>query len=119
MSGVATISADISSTILPLLRALGRQGVSAEQRQRYAAIIERGLIAISLPPRTTLIGPARLSPREAEIADLARNGAASKEVARLLHISETTVERHRHNTRRKVGICGQKVNLVTYLSEGA
>jgi DNA-binding NarL/FixJ family response regulator len=114
------ICSDISSTILPLLHALARHGMPAEQRQRYVEIIQRGLIGISSTASRAPYGDRnRLSPREAEIADLVRNGAASKEIARLLHVSETTVERHRHNIRRKVGIAGQKVNLVTYLSEGA
>lgn len=112
------ISAEIGSTILPVLNALSKPGVPSDQRQRYAQIIERALAGIgSSSVRASLSGRARLSPREAEIADLVRGGATSKEIGRLLHVSETTVERHRHNIRRKVGIRGQKANLVTYLTE--
>ncbi len=57
----------------------------------------------------------RLSPRELEICNLIKNGLANKEIAALLQISLETVERHRHNVRRKLRIDNEKVNLATFL----
>jgi DNA-binding NarL/FixJ family response regulator len=44
-----------------------------------------------------------------------RNGLTSKEASELLHVSYKTLEAHRHNIRRKLGLCNQKVNLSAYL----
>ncbi len=57
----------------------------------------------------------RLTPREAEICGLIRNGLTTKEISSFLHISETTVERHRNTIRRKLNLNRSSVNLTTYL----
>ncbi len=112
------VAAEIDASILPLVRALARPGVPVDQRQRYAELADRALRDIAAAGARPGPGTrARLSPREAEVAELVRRGATSKEIARMLHVAEATVERHRHNIRRKSGIGGQKVNLVTFLSE--
>jgi len=59
----------------------------------------------------------RLSPRELEICDLVRNGMTTKEVSSFLHLTETTVERHRNNIRRKLKLTGSKANLTSYLRQ--
>ena len=58
---------------------------------------------------------ASLSPREAEICNLLVAGSTSKEVAQMLQVSALTVDRHRHNIRRKLGLVGRDTNLVTWL----
>ncbi len=55
----------------------------------------------------------RLSPREREIVQLIAEGRTSKEVAVRLHISEKTVEAHRGNVLRKLGL-RSAVDLVRY-----
>jgi DNA-binding CsgD family transcriptional regulator len=57
----------------------------------------------------------RLTPREVEICGLIRGGLTTKEISSYLHISETTVERHRNTIRRKLKLNGSSVNLTTYL----
>ena len=59
----------------------------------------------------------RLTPREIEICNMIRNGLSSKEIAQLWNISCRTVETHRKNIRKKLGIANKNVNLVTYLTE--
>lgn len=60
----------------------------------------------------------RLSPREAEICELVRNGLTTKEIAAFLNISRTTVERHRNTVRRKLKLNGTGANLTAYLRSG-
>lgn len=62
---------------------------------------------------------ARLTPREVEICALIRGGMSSKEIARYLSITDSTVERHRNTIRRKLGLSGTPVNLTTWLRGGS
>lgn len=56
-----------------------------------------------------------LTSSEVLIADLIRQGNKTKEIAQLNNISHKTVEVHRNNIRKKLGIAGKKTNLQIYL----
>ncbi|HEY7615457.1 MAG TPA: response regulator transcription factor [Terriglobales bacterium] len=62
------------------------------------------------PPRERA---ARLTPRERQILKLLAEGRSAKEVANLLDLSVRTVESHRFNLMRKIGV-HNKVELLTY-----
>ena len=40
---------------------------------------------------------------------------STKEISELLYISESAVQFHRHNIRKKLGMVDKKVNLQTFL----
>jgi DNA-binding NarL/FixJ family response regulator len=54
-----------------------------------------------------------LTPRETEIVKLIAEAHGSKEIGELLHISSKTVERHRENILRKLGM-SDRVELTRY-----
>ncbi|MGI8461663.1 MAG: response regulator [Solirubrobacterales bacterium] len=54
-----------------------------------------------------------LSPREQEVVKLVAEAHTNKEIAELLHLSEKTVENHRANAMRKLGM-RDRVELVRY-----
>jgi DNA-binding CsgD family transcriptional regulator len=56
-----------------------------------------------------------LTPREAQVAGLIRNGLSTKEIAEFLHIALPTVQRHRNTIRRKLGLRRSASNLTTFL----
>ncbi|KGE70823.1 helix-turn-helix transcriptional regulator [Spirochaeta lutea] len=58
------------------------------------------------------------SVREHEIAAGIRDGKSTKDLADQLGLSEATVEKHRYNIRRKLGLTGAGQNLQSYLRRG-
>jgi len=59
-----------------------------------------------------------LSPRESEILSALGRGQSSKQIAKALDLSVRTVEAHRQNIKRKLGIDGQ-AELIKYAVEHA
>lgn len=53
---------------------------------------------------TPAMGPELLTPREADVLELLRQGRANAEIALALHISVETVRTHRRNIYRKLGV---------------
>lgn len=53
---------------------------------------------------TPPMGPELLTPREADVLELLRQGRANAEIALALHISVETVRTHRRNIYRKLGV---------------
>lgn len=57
----------------------------------------------------------KLSPREVEICRYIEAGKSTEHIAELLSITADTVRTHRRNIRRKLGLQGDKVSLISYL----
>ena len=56
---------------------------------------------------------SELTPREEEVVKLVAEAHTNKEIAEILHLSEKTVENHRSNAMRKLGM-RDRVELVRY-----
>ncbi|WP_051309295.1 helix-turn-helix domain-containing protein [Desulfogranum japonicum] len=56
-----------------------------------------------------------LTPQEIQIANFIREGKRSKEIADILNLSITTVNFHRRNLRKKLGLNNTNTNLQSYL----
>lgn len=106
----------VELTVLPLLQKLHSAELAPELRRSYLKVIEQNLEDAASPfARRIIEDRVRLSPRELEVCNLIKNGLGNKEIAGQLGISVLTVERHRHNVRRKLRIDNERVNLATYL----
>ncbi len=57
----------------------------------------------------------KLTPKEIEICTMIKGGLTSKEMCKLLGISNLTVEKHRRNIRKKLGLSNKNINLASFL----
>ncbi len=86
------------------------------QQKTFLSIIESNLNEIISPfTRKMSLKYLDLTPAEIRIANLIRHGSQSKEIAELLNLSPRTVETHRKNIRRKIGLEGKRANLRSHL----
>lgn len=58
---------------------------------------------------------SRLTTREIEICNLIKADWTSKDIAKSLNISTTTVHKHRETIRRKLGLTNKDINLKSYI----
>ncbi len=107
---------NIALTVLPLLTKLQSPDTSPEAWRTYLHVVRQNLEDVTSSFSSKLSDQrVRLSPREVEICNMIRNGLSNKEIAELMRISLLTVERHRHNIRKKLRIDNEKVNLASFL----
>ncbi len=105
--------AQMRQLVLPYVDRLKQRPLTLKQR-RFIDLIDKSLEKYLPPPRP---GDSRLSPTEARVARLVRDGKTNAEIAALMGLSKSTVLTHRHHVRVKYGLKNKKVNLQTFLSE--
>jgi DNA-binding NarL/FixJ family response regulator len=100
----------------PYIEKLENSGLNKIQ-QEYLAILKKNLHKLTGPGVNQLSnGEYNFSNTEAKIINLIKHGKSSKQIALLFNISPRTVEYHRNNIRKKLGLAGSKgTNLNTYL----
>ena len=107
---------NIEEMILPYVAKLKRKKIGSRQ-QVYVDIIESNLTDVISPlARSLATRYLKLSVTEMQIANLIRQGRATKEIAAILGVAKSTIDFHRNNIRAKLGIKNKKINLKTFLS---
>ena len=107
---------NIELTVLPLLGKMQSSETPPEDWKTYLHVVRQNLEDVTSSFSSKVSDErVRLSPREVEVCNLIRNGLSNKQIAELMRISLLTVERHRHNIRKKLGIDNEKVNLSSFL----
>ena len=107
---------NVNELILPYLEKLKLINLS-DKEKAYIDIIESNLdniISPFLPALTAKL--TQLSPTEILVIDLIKKGKTTKEIAKTMNLATSTIDTHRHNIRKKLGIKNQNINLATYLS---
>jgi PAS domain S-box-containing protein len=106
---------NVKELVVHYIEKLRNTGLDRRQAG-FVDILESNLQSIVSPFSRTLSHVyLNLTSAEIEIADLVRQGKSTKEMAELLNVSSRTVEFHRKNIRRKLGIGQKKANLRTRL----
>jgi len=107
----ANIAENVSRLIVPYLDKL--QESALDSHQQGLVVFLRESIRQLTSPFMRNIGESviSLSPMELQVASMVKEGKSSKEIAALLRISSGTVNIHRRNIRKKMGITNEKANL--------
>jgi len=105
----------VKTLVLPYLENLRQTAMKPDQLE-YLDLIEENLKHFYDPNYAKLSGPEyKLSPTELKVAQLVRDGKTNKEIAKMLHLSKSTILTHCHHVRVKLGIRNKKVNLRSLL----
>jgi PAS domain S-box-containing protein len=108
------IVSNVKHMVMPYLEKLKRS--VSEKEKAWIRNIESNLDGIVSPLAKKFASkPVGLTPTELEVVDLVRDGNSSKQIAGLLGISQRTVDFHRRNIRKKLGLNKAKVNLRAHL----
>ena len=106
---------NVKELISPFFKKIKKTKLNDQQRL-LLGIIESNLNEIISPfTRKMSLKYLNLTPTEIRIANLIKFGSPSKEIAELMNVSPRTVETHRKNIRRKIGLEGKRANLRSYL----
>jgi hypothetical protein len=106
----------IKGLILPHLARL-RQNIDEREPDRsYLDLVEANLQEITSSFANRLVAAFEtLTPAEIEIAQMVMNGHTTKDIARALSRETSTIDFHRNNIRRKLGIDSRGTNLRSHL----
>lgn len=106
----------IEEVLLPALERIGRES-DAGVRDSYVNLVRDQLLKltgdIDIECDAHLL---KLSPTEMKICQFIQAGSATKDIAEALGLSAETIQTHRKNIRKKLGIRGRDVTLYNYLN---
>jgi DNA-binding CsgD family transcriptional regulator/GAF domain-containing protein len=106
---------NMKQLVKPYLEKLRDSGMD-EKQQLYLNILNANIDNIISPMVRKLSSRfLNLSASEIQVANLVMDGKRTKEIAVLLNVSDKTIEVHRKNIRKKLGLKNRKENLRTHL----
>ena len=109
------VLSNVKKLIEPCLEKL-ESGRLNERQKTHLEILRHNLNKIISPfARDFTSIYYRLTPQEIQIANLIKHGKTTKEIAVILGLSTKTIEFHRTNIRKNLGLNTRKDNLRTYL----
>ncbi|HIJ56477.1 MAG TPA: PAS domain S-box protein [Deltaproteobacteria bacterium] len=106
---------NMNELILPYIEKLNSSNLD-ERQKVLLDILESNLGDITSSFSHSLFHThTGFTPSEMQIANLIKQGKTSKQIAELLNLSSRTIETHRKNIRKKLGLGNKKINLRTHL----
>ena len=109
------IVGNVKELVLPYINKLKKMHLNEDQMS-YLEIVEAHMNDIIAPFLRQLVSQhPHMTAKELQVATLVREGRSNKEIADLMNVSHNTIEIHRYNLRRKLGLQNKKINLRSYL----
>ncbi len=106
---------NVKELVAPYLDKL-KKGEMDEKQKAYIDILESNLNDITSPFSRNISSKFyNLTPSEIQVANHIKLGRTSKDIAEVLNVSPRTIEAHRDNIRKKIGLKNKKANLRTHL----
>jgi DNA-binding CsgD family transcriptional regulator len=102
----ASLAAEVAAELAECHRRAGNSRLAAAVGQRMLSLIDRAG-GCRTPPLMRGMAAEPLTQREREVALMAAQGMASKEIAARLYLSKRTVETHLDRIYRKLGVAGR------------
>jgi PAS domain S-box-containing protein len=106
---------NVKQLIQPCLEGLKSCCLHEEQRA-YVEMIETRLEEVISPFQRDLSHRYGLTPTEIQLVEFIKKGKLTKEIAEVLQLSKRTIDTHRHNIRKKLGLANTNINLRSYLT---
>lgn len=109
------MTATLRHLVLPSLEKVAEQTLTPAQKNHLDAAM--GSLSDIISPFTRRLASPflNLTPMELKVAELIRQGHTSKEMAAMLNLSKGTIDFHRNNIRKKLGLNNSGANLRTQL----
>jgi len=104
---------NVKNLIMPYAEKLKRTPLD-ERQLAYLGIMETNLTDIT-SSLIKKIHQLNFTPTEIEVASLIKEGKSTKEIASIIGIAASSINTHRNNIRKKLGISMEKVNLRSHL----
>ena len=110
-----TVMTNLNDLVHPYLDRIRKRSGSAKLRE-LVEVLENNLNSITSPFFHTLSSQIqKLTSAEIEIANLVKQGKSTKEISDLLNVAIKTIETHRLNIRKKLGLSKKRASLRTHL----
>ena len=104
---------NLQNLVLPFVEQMKKGQFGAGQRA-YLDIIETHLHNIATPLLKN-VRQFNFTPKEIKVAMLVKEGKSTKEISEILGISTESIDVHRKNIRKKLGLSNRKANLQSHL----
>lgn len=109
------IVSNVKMLVAPYLEKIKKTELDDQQRV-LVDIIESNINEIISPfYRKMSMKELNFTPMEIQISNLIIQGASSKKIGKIINISSRTVDTHRKNIRKKIGLDQKRANLRSYL----
>ncbi|MCX8043746.1 MAG: PAS domain S-box protein [Desulfobacterota bacterium] len=106
---------NMQELVAPYIEKL-KEILNNDRQKTYLNIIASNVMNIVSPFGKNLsVKSAKLTPTEIHIANLIKNGCSTKKIADMMGLSNRTVDFHRNNIRKKLGVNDRKTSLRSVL----
>ncbi|MBT7890637.1 MAG: PAS and helix-turn-helix domain-containing protein, partial [Deltaproteobacteria bacterium] len=113
------VSQTVQKSLLPVLGKIERE-TDSDIIKGYLHLMKDQLLKLAVTGEDeSSFHFLKLSPTEVKICQFIQSGSATKEIAETLCLSVETIQTHRRNIRKKLGLRGRDVNLFSYLNVSA